>query len=172
MSSGPSKKPSFLSQVPWWVWVFLIAFILGFGFGTKDNKEVAGFQNIVVSNSEIPLGGFLPEITEDLAEKVNGTMEKEVQVKDAHFSITKDQVIFALVVDPSTTKEEAHKLGEEYVRLLSTEVAATDDLLQGPTEDSYGTLFEHFTALITIVVNSDQFVAQGVKPKSSSTISW
>ncbi|PZM64825.1 hypothetical protein [Paenibacillus dendritiformis] len=140
---------------------------------TKPEIEVVNQQP---EGSEDSLGKELPIITDEIKEFALSIITGYDAVKDAHIEVAteKTQIILALQVDASTSKDVAKELGDNFARALASGAAILGERdLKSPTKDNLGNLYDYYDLQIGVGTGNDsKFIARGAKVTDSPKITW
>lgn len=115
-----------------------------------------------------------PAVPQEAIDEAIAFIEQELLVRDAAILIEDRQIVLALAVNRAITEQAARQLGENFLRFFSGAVSrwSDDERITPPTRDSYGDLWQHYSATVVIAFDADTVFQRGTLARGASTIRW
>lgn len=112
------------------------------------------------------------EITEEALEGSSEIISTNPEIDDAEIMVEDGLLKFFIVPEEGQeiSQERLRQLGEDYVRLLGGYAAG--DEVTGPTEESYGGIYDFYDVEIIIEGERGTFLDRGTKAKGENEIQW
>lgn len=117
-------------------------------------------------------GGKRPEITEAAVSHAVSIITAYDHVRDAAVNVKGETVSLAVVANTAITQQYAKQLGDNFVRALGAGAATGNKTLAGPSKDTYGGLYKHYSVLIAVVGAGQNVIAEGAMNKGLGRITW
>lgn len=112
-----------------------------------------------------------PEISEQALVGSAQIIEGNAEIKDAEVVVEKGKIMLYIVpTDESVSKERLRELGIDFMKLLAGYTAG--DELSGPTEESYGGIYDYYDVEVIVEGEHGSVVDKGTKDKGKSEIVW
>ena len=115
-----------------------------------------------------------PAVPQEAIDEAIAFIEQELLVRDAAILIEDRQIVLALAVNRAITEQAARQLGENFLRFFSSAVSwwSDDERITRPTRDSYGGLWQHYSATVVVAFDADTVFQRGTLARGASTIRW
>lgn len=141
---------------PWWHWV-LLGFVIAIPIAWLTTPEAPP-----------------PAVPQEAIDEAIAFIEQELLVRDAAILIEDRQIVLALAVNRAITEQAARQLGENFLRFFSGAVSrwSDDERITRPTRDSYGGLWQHYSAIVVVAFDADTVFQRGTLARGASTIRW
>src|SRR5690606_21417660 len=128
----------------------------------------------------IPIARFIstpppPDLPQEAIDRAVAYMLQDPMVRDAGVVIRDDRISLAIIANRAINQQYARALGDAFVRRLAAEAATWSDdqrLKKPPTRDYFGSLWDHYTALVTIAFDADTVFEDGVLIRGGTAIRW
>jgi hypothetical protein len=93
-------------------------------------------------------------------------------VEEAFIEVQDDEIRISLAVNAAITDEAAKGHLENATRFLASQVALGNEGLAGPSNESLGELWDHYTLQVLAGTSAEDVRVQGAKVPESPRISW
>lgn len=113
-----------------------------------------------------------PAIPEEALQGSSEIISANPEIEDPEIVVEEDVIKFYMVPaeGQKASQERLRALGEEYLKLLGGYVAG--DEFTGPTDESYGGVYDFYDAEIIIEGERGAVLDRGTKAKGDNEIKW
>lgn len=113
-------------------------------------------------------------VTENMIEVANNSLQTLHDVKAGDIIPQEDTLGIAIIVTAGTTEERAKEIADIYLKSLGGAGAATYNDLTGPTEDTYGSLYDYYEIIVVVGYSKEPVdtLAKGTKTKGAKKLFW
>lgn len=113
----------------------------------------------------------MPVISDESLTGSAQIIEGFTEIEEAEVIVEEGKINFYMVPkDEEVTKERLRELGSDFLKILSGYTQGDD--LEGPTEDSYGGIYDYYDAEIIVEGYRGAILERGIKDKGKNEINW
>ncbi len=148
----------------------ILMLTLSIGCSRNENPDNTTPDNNVAPDNNVTPGNA-PQIEEEALTGSAGIIEKYEEIEYAEAYIENNKLVLYLIpANKDVSKEKLREIGISFLKALSG--YTVNEGLTGPSEESYGEIYDYYDVEILIEGENGTIIDKGIKPKKENEVKW